>query len=644
MAKKKNTTLKKTIIIFISIVVTILLIFSFTKFQKSQPIDSSTNTKNFSFKFHGPTQDTLWAGTNNGDIFDEPDEKIDEMLEQMAKSDLRVLRIMIDFRLEMDTNGNPRSVGSYDECILNKINDLMVKAKQKGILLLITLEQYNWINSTPYSVSVETHGWRKCKTPVNVYNRSLTEGVQTVYGPYYTRLQEWGGNYLTSTAAKDAYKQRVSHILNHRNPYFSNKRWKDINDVVWAWALHSEPELLYSFSTTNLRNWFNEMATYVKSIDPDTYVVLGNRDHREGLGNITDTDIYTLHAYSMSSESLTRTIENFNKQIGIPYNKLLLIEEFNPFVAPARTPGDMNLEKKFEDIMETSRKNGVPWMFWEYGYKYERGPGADDIWHKNHNPENPDGIFWGAKILPGAKKTWNTAANNDKRWNVHQMAGDLCSQEGASCNTGKRVIFLDTFSQGAIDPIYRRFDEGNADEYRIEDGHLKIITGLHEDLWGGTPIKRGAPLLLYQAPEGDYEVETFVRSRQIGHPWLLPNTQMGLFIFHDINNWIFFGLNKHDFTINGARSRGEGLMVTYTNDDYSHILTQHSIAEDFAFLKIKKIGNNVELYWKKQNGENWNFLVGFSLPAEGRHEVGMGVKTFGYNGTYGYFDYFSIKK
>ena len=59
----------------------------------------------------GPT-DRLWAGVNNGDIYDEPDvaddpdKTLGAMLDVLVTANLRVIRIWIDYRLELDDEGD----------------------------------------------------------------------------------------------------------------------------------------------------------------------------------------------------------------------------------------------------------------------------------------------------------------------------------------------------------------------------------------------------------------------------------------------------------------------------------------------------------------------------------------------------------
>ncbi|MDQ1327096.1 MAG: hypothetical protein QG641_376, partial [Candidatus Poribacteria bacterium] len=242
--------------------------FSFTENQPvvGSGIESVGNTgARTAVAFGGipPVKENLWAGVNNGDIFDEPDDKIDKMLTEMAKADLRVVRIIVDLRLEMDEDGNPLPYGVYNDLLLEQIDNFMVKAKRKGILLLIAFDLHNFIGGHPIPVDEEFYGWRNCKTPINIYQLSLTEGAQPVYDPYYSR--GLGGDYLTNPVAKALYRLRVNHILNHINPHFG-KPWKDINDVIWAWALQSEPEYLPQGTNVEyLRSWLSEMATFVRS-------------------------------------------------------------------------------------------------------------------------------------------------------------------------------------------------------------------------------------------------------------------------------------------------------------------------------------------------------------------------------------------
>lgn len=208
--------------------------------------------------------------------------------------------------------------------------------------------------------------------------------------------------------------------------------------------------------------------------------------------------------------------------------------------------------------------------------------------------------------------------------------------------TGCATLFVDPFS-GNLDPGYRFFDEGRSDSYLISGGQLSITASRREDLWGGVPIKRGAPLMLRPAPAEDYEVECYVDSEWSPGAYPRINTQVGLFVFEDVENWLFFGFTFHR-SQGGTLSDGNGLIITSTIGDASRIVHY----EDFGppligTLKIEKSGNSWRFYVKA--GSSWNQFGPPLRAALGNHEVGMGAKSFKSGGTAvrGHFDNFIIR-
>ena len=176
---------------------------------------------------------------------------------------------------------------------------------------------------------------------------------------------------------------------------------------------------------------------------------------------------------------------------------------------------------------------------------------------------------------------------------------------------------------------YHWFDEGKTDSYEIKGGYLKITAKSCQDLWGGSPIKRGAPIMWLDAPSGDYDVDSYVIATKYPSGPQNINTQVGLFVFQgienppyvDVDNWLFFGFTHHDFEKNGDRVQGDGLIVTKTINDSSSIVTEQAWSSDKATLKIAKRGNT------------WNFytvqgLLGSVTASFADQKVGMGVKSF----------------
>jgi len=84
--------------------------------------------------------------------------------------------------------------------------------------------------------------------------------------------------------------------------------------------------------------------------------------------------------------------------------------------------------------------------------------------------------------------------------------------------------FHDDFSDPSTLSKYRIFDERQTDSYQIVNGQLKIAASENQDLWGGPavgggpPAKRGAPLLLIDAPAGLYTAEALVTATNTVSP------------------------------------------------------------------------------------------------------------------------------
>jgi hypothetical protein len=205
------------------------------------------------------------------------------------------------------------------------------------------------------------------------------------------------------------------------------------------------------------------------------------------------------------------------------------------------------------------------------------------------------------------------------------------------------IYFQDNFSSNNIDyNIYTDFPPDMRERYGIEGGRLAIMAPRGQDLWGGVPLKRRAPLLLHEAPAGDYGIECVIDGTWGGVAQRI-NTQVGLFVFEDVENWLFFGFSHHS-SQQGAGPQGGGLMITSTIGDNSKIRHQYDFPPmTRAKLGIERAGN----YWRfyLRSGGSWKQIGSDVHGAFGNHMVGMGVKSFQYGGSpqKGYFDNFIIR-
>lgn len=204
------------------------------------------------------------------------------------------------------------------------------------------------------------------------------------------------------------------------------------------------------------------------------------------------------------------------------------------------------------------------------------------------------------------------------------------------------VTFRDPFEHSPLSG-YRFFDEDRTDSYEVSGGRLRVTASRGQDLWGGLPVKRGAPILLRPAPTGDYEVECLVDSQWSPGAYPRINTQVGLFVFEDVENWLFFGFTFHSSQA-GTLASGNGLIITSTINDSSSILHYQDFGPPLVgALKIEKSGNAWRFYVNA--GGSWQQVGPTYVTSLGNHEVGMGAKSFQSGGTAvrGHFDNFTIR-
>jgi endo-1,4-beta-mannosidase len=220
----------------------------------------------------------LWAGANQYRIWMQSQNDIAKQLDAMQEAGLKVLRIFLgeapyqSWETPPDAYTFEPTFGSYDDANLAKVDYLMQQCQNRGIKLIIVLNNH----SDEY---LDTYG------AIGMYSMP---------------------------AAITNYKNRFSYFLNHENSYL-NKKWKDCDDVVYAWEIQNEPGLplinVASYTSKQkhdmMCSFLNQLATHLKTIDPNTKVSLGiagyaNYYHNGGtgddirtLGNITDR-IFTL--------------------------------------------------------------------------------------------------------------------------------------------------------------------------------------------------------------------------------------------------------------------------------------------------------------------------------------------------------------
>ena len=105
-------------------------------------------------------------------------------------------------------------------------------------------------------------------------------------------------DFYTNETLKGWYKDYVNGLLNHTNPY-TNRKLKD-EPSVFAWELSNEPRCNTDAQCKDniLYNWAKEMSEYVKSIDPNHMVSLGDEGFSINLTGITTNILHPIMPFT----------------------------------------------------------------------------------------------------------------------------------------------------------------------------------------------------------------------------------------------------------------------------------------------------------------------------------------------------------
>lgn len=336
------------------------------------------------FKMDGST--FYYAGTNNYYINFKPKYEVDKVIEDAAAMGLKVIRTwghldagtMTD---EVDKDGSPVFTDSVDgpgskEGVyyqyfdadlnkpvvnegtdgLNRLDYVIYKAEQEGIKLLIDF----------------TNNWEAFGGMAQYVKWAQLAG-ENVTGH---------DDFYTNETIKGWYKNYVNTMLNHVNIYTGIK-YKD-DPTIFAWELANEPrcESDAGCAKEMVLNWVEEMSSYVKSINSNHMLTLGDEgfynygyndfpegDHKyvyhgsAGMDwlsylDIPELDFATLHVYC-DQWGLTKDQGNFwfkkHGEDAASANKPLIAEEFGWKERDERT----DVYNEWFDIFEGNTYEGV---------------------------------------------------------------------------------------------------------------------------------------------------------------------------------------------------------------------------------------------------------------------------------------------
>ncbi|KAH8161835.1 hypothetical protein CIB48_g6413 [Xylaria polymorpha] len=251
----------------------------------------------------------------------------DYLFKNLQGAGVKVLRVWLDGQSE-DQKGTKlnhwsslegASPGSWNDEVLNRLDDLMHRAAtQYGIKLMISMHSYNALKAS-----------------------------NDFYGKY------WGtGYFYTNSDAISAFKNRINHIMSHKNPN-NGKTWAQSSEYIFAFEAQNEA------------------------------------DQPNGLFSCDALDVLAIHAYGNGDLTVDKLSPYV--QMAKAAGKKLIMQEWG--VCYYDTDKNQNCDSgnpsgnrdgNIKTWADNISKAGIPWMYWQilpnkdphYGSDFEVGIGG----------------------------------------------------------------------------------------------------------------------------------------------------------------------------------------------------------------------------------------------------------------------------
>lgn len=213
-------------------------------------------TKNGDFELKG--ENFKFIGTNNYYLHYKNNEAVEDIFKQAHNMGLKVIRMWAfgdgNVAIEKNNFSIQSKLGDYitrNEEVdgLERIDFALKMAEKYNVKVILVFTNY-W----------DDFGGMKA------YQKWL-------------KLEE-KEDFYTNIEAKEAYKNYVNFMINRTNKYTGKQYKNDAN--IFAWELANEPRNPKDTSGETLVNWVKEMSSYIKSLDKNHMVSIGDEGFFKG--------------------------------------------------------------------------------------------------------------------------------------------------------------------------------------------------------------------------------------------------------------------------------------------------------------------------------------------------------------------------
>lgn len=240
--------------------------------------------------FRGIGENVAWEARS----FENPQWTYDYLLPTLAKNGANFFRTWMcpwNLPLEWKISGNPKRYANTTEYF----NPSGIKRMEELLHLVDSLHLYMML-----TLDMNNGNWRN-----SPYNKANGGPVKT-----------WP-EFFSSKAAMDKYKNKLRYVI-ARWGYSTNIAAFEFFNEIDNGVFTKGDSIIIPHA--NVTNWHDEMARYVKDIDPYNHLVTTSISHRdiEGLNSIAYIDFNQKHIYK-HTEKIPAIYPDYIQTYGKPY-------------------------------------------------------------------------------------------------------------------------------------------------------------------------------------------------------------------------------------------------------------------------------------------------------------------------------------
>ncbi|KAL5361128.1 glycoside hydrolase superfamily [Aspergillus floccosus] len=319
----------------------------------------------------------------------------DTLFTGLQSAGVKVLRVWLDGQssAQKGTQLSPfpslerDSPGNWDDTVLNRLDDVMYKAHQYGIKLLISIHSYNALSAN-----------------------------SDFYGKWYGT-----GDFYTDTRAIAYFKNRIAHVLAHVNPH-NGKTWAQSSEYIFAFEAQNEA-MHDQENPSALTTWQCTMAQALKSgLNGNTGILVTTGGGAYLANSLLDPyfscaalDVLAIHAYG-TSDFATSALKPYVSK-ALASGKKLIMQEWgacyynfvNNRCSPSTPLSQSSRDGNIKAWASSIAAAGIPWFYWQIL------PNEDP--HQDWDYEvGINGVNWAALQSAGNAAASYTAAFDFSSW------------------------------------------------------------------------------------------------------------------------------------------------------------------------------------------------------------------------------------